>query len=107
MVLLEVFQYIRAYQRLFLELTLLCLILIASLNLFFKVIVLFLFIFLTFFLVFYFTFRNYLKSSGENIQKYKKKELSLLENSFTAIKEIKIYLKERLFLERFKKIIIH
>ena len=65
--------------------------------------VLFLFIFLTCFLVFYFTFRNYLKSSGENIQKYKKKELSLLENSFTAIKEIKIYLKERLFLERFKK----
>ena len=91
------------YQRLFLELTLLCLILIASLNLFFKVTVLFLFIFLTCFLVFYFTFRNYLKSSGENIQKYKKKELSLLENSFTAIKEIKIYLKERLFLERFKK----
>jgi ABC-type bacteriocin/lantibiotic exporter with double-glycine peptidase domain len=90
------------YQRLFLEITLLILILFASLNIFFEITLLFLGIFVLFFLIFYNLFKNYLKRSGQKIQIYKKVELSLLENSFSAIKEIKIYLMENYFKKLFK-----
>ncbi len=91
------------YQRLFLEITLLILIVVASLKIFFEITLIFLGIFVLFFLVFYSLFKNYLKRSGEKIQIYKKIELSLLENSFSAIKEIKIYLMENYFKNLFKK----
>ena len=91
------------YQRLFLEITLLLLIVIASLKIFFEITLIFLGIFILFFFTFYFLFRNYLKRSGEKIQIYKKIELSLLENSFSAIKEIKIFLMENYFKNLFKK----
>ncbi len=91
------------YQRLFLEITLLTLIIITSLKIFFEITLMFLGIFILFFFVFYFLFKNYLKRSGEKIQIYKKVELSLLENSFSAIKEIKIYLMENYFKNLFEK----
>ena len=90
------------YQRLFLEITLLILILITSLKIFFEITLLFLIIFILFFLVFYNLLKSYLKRSGEKIQIYKKIELSLLENSFSAIKEIKIYLMENYFKKLFE-----
>ena len=91
------------YQRLFLEITLLTLIIITSLKIFFEITLMFLGIFILFFFIFYFLFKNYLKRSGEKIQIYKKVELSLLENSFSAIKEIKIYLMENYFKNLFEK----
>ncbi len=90
------------YQRLFLEITLLVLILIASLKIFFEITLLFLFIFSLFFLIFFNFFKGFLKRSGQKIQIYKKIELSLLESSFSAIKEIKIYLMEGYFKKLFK-----
>ena len=90
------------YQRLFLEITLLMLILIASLKIFFEITLLFLFIFSLFFLLFFNFFKGFLKRSGQKIQIYKKIELSLLESSFSAIKEIKIYLMENYFKKLFE-----
>ena len=90
------------YQRLFLEISLLVLILLASFKLFFEVTLFFLIVFILFFLAFYFSFKNFFKKSGEKIQIYKKIELSLLENSFSAIKEIKIYLMENYFQKLFQ-----
>ena len=90
------------YQRLFLEITLLILILFASLKIFFEITLLFLFIFSLFFLFFYNFFKSFLKRSGQKMQIYKKVELSLLESSFSAIKEIKIYLMESYFKKLFE-----
>jgi len=89
------------YQRLFLEVSLLFFLLIVTLKVFFEITILFFGLFTIFFLVYFTTIKKWVNEAGRKIQVYKKIEYSLLDNTFSGIKEIKFNLKESFFTRLF------
>ena len=85
------------YQRILLEGFLLLFLLIITFKLFFEITILFFVLFSLFFLIYFFTIKKWANRAGKKIQKYRKIEYSLLDNTFSGIKEIKFNLKEKYF----------
>ena len=89
------------YQRLLLEIVLLTLLLIVTLNVYFEITILFFGLFSIFFLIYFISIRKWLNAAGIKQQVYKKIEFSLLDKTFSGIKEIKLNLKENFFKKLF------
>ncbi len=85
------------YQRILLEGFLLLFLLIITLKLFFEITILFFVLFSIFFLIYFFTIKKWANTAGKKIQKYRKIENILIDNSFSGIKEIKFNLQEKYF----------
>ena len=89
------------YQRLLLEILLLIFLLIVTFKVFFEITALFFGLFSLFFLIYFTTIKQWVNKAGRKIQIYKRKEIKIIENTFSGIKEIKFNLKEIFFSKLF------
>lgn len=89
------------YQRIFLEFSLLFFISFTTLKIYFEITIVFFILFSLFFIIYFNTFKKWITTAGKKIQIYNKIQYSILDNTFSGIKEIKFNLKENFFKKLF------